>query len=159
MKRVFGLLLALLLLLPGCAREKPKELSVYTFSGSDGQISVVNGVAVFSEQGDVFDGGRLCLGADFPQDVTAYTASFYVQSSSEQRTLLSNSVVDETGGTLQPGEDLGRRATDGAEGYLGRTTDWQEELRNGLSFVLTITQKSGEQRTYEIPMMVECILG
>ena len=96
---------------------------------------------------------------DVPEDVTAYTMTFYVNYKGERRTLMSNSVVDETGGTLQPGEDLGRRATDGAEGYLGRTTDWQEELRNGLSFVLTITQKSGEQRTYEIPMVVECILG
>ena len=158
MKKLFGILLAVLLL-SGCGKNGGKDLAVYTFSGSDGQFAVTNGAAVFSDQTDVFEGGSLALQQDVPEDVTAYTMTFYVNYKGERRTLMSNSVVDETGGTLQPGEDLGRRATDGAEGYLGRTTDWQEELRNGLSFVLTITQKSGEQRTYEIPMVVECILG
>ena len=158
MKKLFGILLAVLLL-SGCGKNGGKDLAVYTFSGSDGQFAVTNGAAVFSDQTDVFEGGSLALQQDVPEDVTAYTMTFYVNYKGERRTLMSNSVVDETGGTLQPGEDLGRRATDGAEGYLGRTTDWQEELRNGLSFVLTITQKSGEQRTYEIPMVVECIQG
>ena len=157
MKKLFGILLAVLLL-SGCGKNGGKDLAVYTFSGSDGQFAVTNGAVVFSDQTDVFEGGSLALQQDVPEDVTAYTMTFYVNYKGERRTLMSNSVVDEAGGTLTFAENLGRLETDGEGSYLGWTEDWTEYLEGNLFFELTLTDKSGEQRTYQIPMEVACIV-
>lgn len=158
MKKLFGILLAVLLL-SGCGKGDGKDLAVYTFSGSDGQFAVTNGAVVFSDQMDVLDGGSLTLQQGAVENVTAYTATFSVNYKGERRTLMSNSVVDQTGGTVKIGEDLGRLETDGGESYLGWTEDWTECLEENLFFELTLTDKSGEQRTYQIPMEVARIVA
>lgn len=151
--------LAAALTLTGCEKAEPnRPLAVYSFYGENEQLTISNGVIVISDGKDVFYGGDLEVKEDFPSEITSYTTKFYFLSDNEENTILSHSVVDQTGNQISIEGDLGKISGDSA--ILGIEVDENElaDLQNNLIFVLTTTDQSGTQTVYQVPMSVSEIL-
>ena len=156
MKKLFAFICAIMCfgVLVGCSEKEAskQELVVYSFSGSDGQIAVSNGVIVMSPDKDVFYGGDLeVFNEELCTDIASYSTTFYTINNGEKNTILSNSVVDQTAGSVNVSSDLGRMS--GAN-LLGNKIDAEEDLLYSLFFELSITPMNGEQRVYEVQMEV-----
>ena len=70
----------------------------------------------------------------------------------ERRTILSNSTVDMTGGTLNVNGDLGRASGNGI--LIGNKIKAAEELGQFLWFELITTDLSGKENTYQLPLIL-----
>ena len=151
MKRIISITISCLLLaaLVGCAGSPEDAESgsvVYSMSGSNDLFEVSNGVIVLGEEEEVFDGGDLkVLQEDLFADVTSYSCSFYLITNGEKRTILSNSIVDMTGGTLSVNGDLGRASGNGI--LIGNKIEVAEDLENSIWFELITTDLSGKVNT------------
>lgn len=156
MKRIISIVITCLLTaaLVGCAgsAEDAKSGSVvYSMSGSNDLFEISNGVIVLGEEEEVFDGGDLkILQEDLFSDVTAYTYSYYTITNGERRTILSNSTVDMTGGTLNVNGDLGRASGNGI--LIGNKIKSAEDLESVIWFELITTDLSGKENTYQLPL-------
>lgn len=152
MKRIISIAIACLLIaaLVGCAGSAVDAESgsvVYSMSGSNDLFEISNGVIILDEEEEVFDGGDLkILQEDLFSDVTAYTCSYYTITTGERRTILSNSTVDMTGGTLSVNGDLGRASGNGI--LIGNKIKSAEDLENVIWFELITTDLSGKENTY-----------
>ena len=158
MKRIISIAIACLLIaaLVGCAGSAENAESdsvVYSMSGSNDLFEISNGVIVLGEEEEVFDGGDLkILQEDLFSDVTAYTCSYYTITNGERRTILSNSTVDMTGGTLSVNGDLGRASGNGI--LIGNKIKSAEDLENVIWFELITTDLSGKENTYQLPLVL-----
>lgn len=152
--------LAAALTLAGCEKAEPnRPLAVYSFHGENEQLTIHNGVIVISDGKDVFYGGDLEAKEDFPSEITSYTTKFYFLSDNKENTILSHSVVDQTGNQISIGGDLGTISGDGA--ILGVEVDEKElaDLQNNLIFELIATDQSGNQNVYQVQMSVSEVLS
>jgi len=158
MKRIISIAISCLLIaaLVGCAgsaEDTESGAEVYSMSGSNDLFEISNGVIVLGEEEEVFDGGDLkILQEDLFADVTAYTCSYYTITNGEQRTILSNSTVDMTGGTLNVNGDLGRASGNGI--LIGNKIKSAEDLENVIWFELITTDLSGKENTYQLPLVL-----
>jgi hypothetical protein len=158
MKRIISIAISCLLIasLVGCAGSAEDAESgsvVYSMSGSNDLFEISNGVIVLGEEEEVFDGGDLkILQEDLFSDVTAYTCSYYTITNGERRTILSNSTVDMTGGTLSVNGDLGRASGNGI--LIGNKIKSAEDLENVIWFELITTDLSGKESTYQLPLVL-----
>ena len=158
MKRIISIAISCLLIaaLVGCAGSAEDNESgsvVYSMSGSNDLFEITNGVIVLGEEEEVFDGGDLkILQEDLFSDVTAYTCSYYTITNGERRTILSNSTVDMTGGTLNVNGDLGRASGNGI--LIGNKIKSAEDLENVIWFELITTDLSGKENTYQLPLVL-----
>lgn len=158
MKRIISIAISCLLIaaLVGCAGSAEDNESgsvVYSMSGSNDLFEITNGVIVLGEEEEVFDGGDLkILQEDLFSDVTAYTCSYYTITNGERRTILSNSTVDMTGGTLNVNGDLGRASGNGI--LIGNKIKSAEDLENVVWFELITTDLSGKENTYQLPLVL-----
>ena len=158
MKRIISIAISCLLIaaLVGCAGSAEDAESgsvVYSMSGSNDLFAITNGVIVLGEEEEVFDGGDLkILQEDLFSDVTAYTCSYYTITNGERRTILSNSTVDMTGGTLNLNGDLGRASGKGI--LIGNKIKAAEDLEQLLWFELITTDLSGKENTYQLPLVL-----
>ena len=158
MKRIISIAISCLLIasLVGCAGSAEDAESgsvVYSMSGSNDLFEISNGVIVLGEEEEVFDGGDLkILQEDLFSDVTAYTCSYYTITNGERRTILSNSTVDMTGGTLNLNGDLGRASGNGI--LIGNKIKSAEDLENVIWFELITTDLSGKENTYQLPLVL-----
>ena len=158
MKRIISIAISCLLIasLVGCAGSAEDAESgsvVYSMSGSNDLFEISNGVIVLGEEEEVFDGGDLkILQEDLFSDVTAYTCSYYTITNGERRTILSNSTVDMTGGTLSVNGDLGRASGNGI--LIGNKIKSAEDLENVIWFELITTDLSGKENTYQLPLVL-----
>jgi len=158
MKKIISIAMLCLLIaaLAGCAgsAENAESCSVvYSMSGSNDLFEISNGVIVLGEEEEVFDGGDLkILQEDLFPDVTAYTCSYYTITNGERRTILSNSTVDMTGGTLNVNGDLGRASGNGI--LIGNKIKSAEDLENVIWFELITTDLSGKENTYQLPLVL-----
>ena len=110
-------------------------------------------IPVQMEKEEVFDGGDLkILQEDLFSDVTSYTCSFYTIVNGEKRTILSNSTVDMTGGTINVNGDLGRASGNGI--LIGNKIKSAEDLENVVWFELITTDLSGKENTYQLPLVM-----
>ena len=147
------LLIAVLVGCAGSAEDAEREAEVYSMSGSNDLFEISNGVIILVEEEEVFDGGDLkILQEDLFSDVTSYTCSFYVITNGEKRPILSNSTVDMTGETLSVNGDLGRASGNGI--LIGNKIKEAEELEQLLWFELITTDFSGEENTYQLPLVL-----
>ena len=114
---------------------------------------------MISDGKDVFYGGDLEAKEDFPSEITSYTTKFYFLSDNKENTILSHSVVDQTGNQISIGGDLGTISGDGA--ILGVEVDEKElaDLQNNLIFELIATDQSGNQNVYQVQMAVSEVLS
>ena len=153
MKRLFFVLLTLMLcvgMLAGCSQSdesKSEKNAVYSFCGENEQFAVTNGVIVIGADEEIFYGGDLSI-IDQEQfaDIASYSVKFYTMANGEERTIMHNSVVDQTGGSIIVTGDLGRMA--GENLLIGNKTETASELTDSLYFELSTTDLSGKQNPF-----------
>ena len=152
--------LAAALTLAGCENtESSQPLAVYSFHGENELLAVHNGIIVIRDGAEVFDGGDLEVQEDFPSEITSYTTEFYYLSGNKEKTILTHSVVDQTGNQISVEGDLGRISGDGAISGLGTQDQELSDLQNGLYFELTTIDQSGNQNVYQVQMSVSEVLS
>ena len=152
--------LAAALILAGCEKtESSQSLVVYSFHGENELLAVHNGIIVIRDGAEVFDGGDLEVQEDFPSEITSYTAEFYYLSGNNEKTILTHSVVDQTGNQISVEGDMGRISGDGAIFGLGAQDQELADLQNGLYFELTTIDQSGTQNVYQVQMSVSEVLS
>lgn len=78
-------------------------------------------------------------------DITTYSTTIYINGS-EKETLLSNSVEDQTGGTIDVSGNIGK-----ISGDIFRDSD-ADKLTDNLWFELKTTNLSGEENTYQVQL-------
>lgn len=148
------------LTLAGCEKtESSQSLAVYSFYGENELLAIHNGVIVIRDGEEVFDGGDLKVQEDFPSEITSYTTEFYYLSGNKEKTILTHSVVDQTGNQISVEGDLGRISGDGAISGLGTQDQELSDLQNGLYFELTTIDQSGTQNVYQVQMSVSEVLS
>ena len=152
MKKKMEVMLSLLdctVLLAGCntSSESNEEqpLKVYSFSGENEHISVSNGVIILDGKDEICYGGDLKAMSDDFTDITTYSTTIYINGS-EKEILLSNSVDDQTGGTIDVSGNIGK-----ISGYILRDSD-ADKLTDNLWFELKTTNLSGEENTYQVQL-------
>lgn len=147
------MLIAALVGCAGSAEDTESGAEVYSTSGSNDLFEISNGVIVLGEEEEVFDGGDLKILQEYLfSDVTAYTCSYYTITNGERRTILSNSTVDMTGGTLNVNGDLGRASGNGI--LIGNKIKSAEDLEDVIWFELITTDLSGKENTYQLPLVL-----
>ena len=142
-------LLACTVLLAGCntSSESNEEqpLKVYSFSGENEHISVSNGVIILDGKDEICYGGDLKAMSDDFTDITTYSTTIYINGS-EKEILLSNSVDDQTGGTIDVSGNIGK-----ISGDILRDSD-ADKLTDNLWFELKTINLSGEENTYQVQL-------
>lgn len=147
---IFVLTLTLVLALVGCGKTEPEYLRVYSFNGENEQFTVSNGVIVLDDSEEIFSGGDLKAIDDFFADVAFCSVTFYIQQDDERKIILSNSVVDMTGGSVDFTGDLGQISGDGV--LVGNKIENITYLENNLYFELITTDNAGTENTYQIKL-------
>lgn len=154
MKKVTAFMLVIMCfaVLAGCtAKTEKQDLAVYSFFGADEHFSVSNGVIVLNDEEEIFCGGKLNVLQDgIFSDIASYSAEFYIMKDGEKRTVLSSSVVDMTGGSVDVSGDLGKIS--GETIITNYKMIAEEDWHNNLFFELTATDKNGEETVYELQM-------
>ena len=142
-------LLAYAVLLAGCntstESNEEQSLKVYSFSGENKYISVSNGVIILDGKNEICYGGDLKVISDDFVDITTYSTTIYINGS-EKETLLSNSVDDQTGGTIDFSGNIGK-----ISGDIFKNRD-ADKLTDNLWFELKTTNLSGEENTYQVQL-------
>ena len=139
-------------LLAGCgspAKQEPaKALAVYSFCGENEQFSIANGVLVLTAEQDVLYGGDLKGKAGVLPELTSYSTTYFLRLDEGERTLLSNSATDLTGGTMRADGSLGSISGDVIPADISE--GWQDKLW----FVLEGTGADGAPVEYSVPLTV-----
>ena len=149
-KKVPIFMTILMLTLTGCGKAEHERLTVYSFSGENEQLAVSNGIIVLNGTEETFVGGDLKVTGDFFADITSYSTTFYTMSGSEKDIILSNSVVDMTGGMVNVSSDLGQISGDSIITRI--KIDDTSDLDNTLYFELTTKDKDDKENVYQLKM-------
>ena len=159
MKKVLVLLFATILCLGmfvGCFQNdenETKEFAVYSFCGENEQFTITNGVIVIDADEEIFYGGDLeVINQECFSDISSYSVTFYTMTNEEKRTIMSNSVVDQTGSSINVSGDLGRMS--GEDIIIGSKVEEADDIKNNLYFELNTTDLYGEQNTYQLQLAV-----
>lgn len=148
-KSAFVLALICALSLSACGNDKQEQTAAYRFRGENEYFSISNGSIVLSDTEEVFDGGNLYITQTGIFDhVASYSATFYTKKDGVQRTLMSNSVVDQTGSTIHVEGDLGTMSGDGF--IIGGKVASIDELKENLWFELKTTDSEGKESSYHL---------
>ncbi len=142
--------------LAGCAElssdEQEHVFGVYSFCGANEQFEVSNGVIILNTE-EIFYGGDLdVLHDELFSNVASYTTTFYTIRNGEQRVIISNAVVDETGGSVNMEGELGKASGDGF--ILGDKVERIDDLRNNLWFELKTVDTNGQENIYQLQLTV-----
>ncbi len=134
--------------------EKSTETKVYSFSGSDEVLTVMNGTVILGEDEETFSGGTLQVNSkEFFDNVISYSTTFYILENGKKKTVMSNSLIDQTGGKINPdGDSLGKISGDDL--ISGYKTDNTEGLMNNLYFEINTVGVDGENKTHQLLMDV-----
>ena len=127
---------------------------VYSFSGSDDILTVMNGTMVLGEDEEIFSGGKLHINSEsFFEGITSYTTTFYTLKNGEKQILMTNSLIDQTGGMVVfDGDDLGKIS--GADIIGDEENDGTADLMKSLFFEISIVTADGENKTHQLLMDV-----
>lgn len=139
----------IMMALSACGKAGQKQLTVYSFHGENDQFQVSNGVIVLNDSEQIFDGGDLKITSDFLNNITSYSTTFYVDVGNDRNVILSNSVIDMTGGTVDASGDLGQVS---GSGLFHTSKDDISELENNLYLELSTTDKDGGESVYQLKM-------
>lgn len=153
MKKLITLVLALVCVLAfaGCNSAWQEQVSKYSFYGENEYFVVTNGVLILNSTEEVFEGGDLeVTQTDFFKNVASFSTSFYTIKNGEQRTILSNSVVDMTGGAVNVNGGLGKISGDGV--VLGNKANSIDELKENLWFELKTMDTNGKENAYQLKL-------
>ena len=134
--------------------EDKRKTRVYSFSGSDEVLAVMNGTVILGEDEETFSGGVLQINSEeFFEGVTSYNTSFYILENGTKKNLMSNRLIDETGGkVILDGDDLGKIS--GADVVTGYDNDGTENLMKNLFFEISTADAEGETKTHQLLLEV-----
>ena len=114
---------------------------------------ISNGSIVFSDTEEVFQGGYLeTTQSDFFEDVASYSTTFYTITNGKRKTILSDRVIDQTGGSVDVNGELG--SVSGEDVVFGNKIPNIDELKENLWFELKTTDLNGEDNVYQIQLIV-----
>ena len=150
MKRMIVLAFALIcvLSLAGCQ----EQVSNYSFRGEHEYFAISN-VSINSDgKEEVFDGGNIEItqSGSF-EEVSSYSTTFYVLINGEQKVILSNSVIDQTGDATTIDSDLGSIS---GESVLVNGVKSVDDLKDNLWFELKTTDLNGAENVYQIQLAI-----
>ena len=148
--KVLVFLAILMLALVGCEKVEQEQLTVYSFSGENEQLSISNGIIVLNGTEEIFTGGDLKVTDDFFNNITSYSTTFYIMSGDKKDVILSNNVVDLTGDTVNVSSDLGQISGDSAIRRI--QIDDTSDLKNILYFELTTKDRDGKENVYQLQL-------
>ena len=152
MKKLIAMLLILVCVLTmvGCNNTKQTE-TTYTFRGEHDYFEISNGTIVLSDTDELFDGGDLHITqSDVLNNIVSYSTTFYTIIDGERRTILSNSVIDQTGSAINVEGDLGKSSGKGV--IIGSKVENIDELKDNLWFELETTDLDGKENMYQIQL-------
>ncbi len=133
--------------------ENVSETKIYSFSGSDEILTVMNGTVVLGEDEEIFYGGELKVNSsEILEGVSACITHFYVFTEGRKETVMINDVTDLTGGNVSFEGDLGKISSESTG--ISRKTGRTDEFINNLYFEITLSGKDGEKTSYELKMNV-----
>ena len=150
MKKMIALVLALVcvLALAGCQEQS----STYSFRGEHEYFAISNGSITLDDKEEVFDGGNIEITqSGFFDEVASYTTTFYMLINGEQKVILSNTEINQTGEATTIGSSLGRIS---GEGILGKEVKSADNLKDSLWFELKTTDLNGKENVYQIRLVV-----
>ena len=148
--KVLVFMAILLLTLAGCEKVEQEQLTVYSFSGENEQLSISNGIIILNGTEETFSGGDLKVSDDFFDNITSYSTTFYIMSGDKKDVILSNNVVDMTGDTVNASGDLGQISGDSAIRRI--KIDDTSDLKNILYFELTTKDMDGNENVYQLEL-------
>ena len=153
MKKLITLVSAVIcvLSLAACNNAEHEKVSTYSFRGEHDYFAISNGSIVLSDTEELFDGGELEI-TQFGvlEDVASYSTTFYTITNGERRIILSNSVIDQTGGTVNVDGDLGKASGKGS--IISSKVENIDALRENLWFELKTTDLDGKENVYQIQL-------
>ena len=149
-RKVLVLMTILVLASTGCGKAEQEPLIVYSFCGENDLLAISDGIIVLNGTEETFTGGELKVTDDSFADIVSYSTTFYTMSGSEKDVILSNSVVDRTGGTVNVSGDLGQVSGDSMIRRI--KIDDTSDLKNILYFELTTKDKDGKESVYQLQM-------
>lgn len=126
-------------------KHEEQSLKVYSFSGENEYISVSNGVIILDDKDEICYGGDLKVMSNDFADITSYLITIYIDGS-EKSILLSNSVDDRTGETIDISGNIGK-----ISGDILKDSD-ADKLTDNLWFELKTTNLSGEENIYQVQL-------
>ena len=150
MKKLMVLVLTLVgvLSLVGCQ----EQVSTYSFWGGHEYFAISNVSINLSDKEDVFDGGNIEITQPgFFDEVASYTTTFYMLTNGEQKIILSNSEINQTGEATTIDSDLGSIS---GEGILGNEVNRVDDLKDNLWFELKTTDLNGTENVYQIQLTI-----
>lgn len=148
--KVLVFLAILTLALVGCEMVEQEQLTVYSFSGENEQLSISNGIIILNGTEETFSGGDLKVSDDFFDNITSYSTTFYIMAGNEKDVILSNGMVDMTGDTVNVSGDLGQISGDSAIRRI--KIDGTSDLKNILHFELTTKDRDGNENVYQLEL-------
>ena len=148
--RVLVFMAILMLALAGCEKVAQEQLTVYSFSGENEQLSISNGIIILNGTEETFSGGDLKVSDDFFDNITSYSTTFYIMAGDEKDVILSNGMVDMTGDTVNVSGDLGQISGDSAIRRI--KIDGTSDLKNILYFELTTKDMDGNENVYQLEL-------
>lgn len=151
-KKLIALVLALVCTagLAGCSN-KQEEVITYSFRGDHEYFVISNGMITLSDTEEIFDGGDLEITQSGVFDeTTSYSTTFYTLINGKQRIILSNSVIDQTGGSVNVDGDLGSISGQGI--FIRNKFEIIDELKEHLWFELKTTDSNGKENVYQIQL-------
>ena len=147
--QIATLCLCVVLMLAGC--NDTEQITTYTFRGEHDYFAISNGSITLSDAEEVFDGGDLQITqSGVFEEVASYSTTFYMIADGERRIILSNSVVDQTGGPISIEGDLGKGAGDGF--IIGNKVEKIDNLKENLWFELKTTDLNGNEEAYQVQL-------
>ena len=148
MKKLITLVLVLVcvLSLAGC-QEEP---TTYSFRGEHEYFAISSVSINLDDKETVVDGGNIEITqSDFFDDVASYTTTFYILANGEQKVILSNTEINQTGEATTIDSDLGSIS---GEGILGNEVKNVDDLKDNLWFELKTTDLNGTENVYQIQL-------
>lgn len=132
-----------------CNHAEQEQVTIYSFRGEHDYFAISNGSFALSDTEEVFDGGDLQITqSGVFEAVTSYSTTFYTLTNGEKGIILSNGVIDQTGGYVNVDGDLGK--TSGKGIIIGSKVKSIEELKENLWFELKTTDLDGTEMVYQI---------
>ena len=150
MKKFVALVLALacVLALAGCQ----EQALTYSFRGNHEYFAISNVSINMDEKETVFDGGSIEITQSGLFDkVASYTTTFYMLADGEQKIILSNTELNQTGEATTIDSDLGSIS---GEGILGNDIKRVDDLKDNLWFELKTTDLDGAENVYQIQLTI-----
>ena len=145
MKKFIVLVFAVVcvLALAGCQ----EQVSTCSFRGEHEYFAISNGSITLEDKEAVFDGGNIEITqSGFFDEVASYTTTFYMLTNGEQKVILSNTEINQTGTAATIDSDLGSIS---GEGILSNGVKSVDDLKDNLWFELKTTDLNGKENVYQ----------